>query len=1142
MRTTSLSRALIGGVTALTVTAGSLVAVVGPAHGKPPGSAGPVRPTPQEMRTRSDGFPITPVVGLVRAEDGDRYAERVVREVLERAGVMRIVTTSGRDPGTPVTVWLGDGDAVLTGLGVEDADSLAAEGYVLGAGRDADERGHVVLDGVDADGTFYAAHTLRQLVQPRPGMDWMPGVEVRDWPAMRYRGLIEGFYGTPWSHLDRLRLMDFLGAHKMNTFEYAPKDDPFHRERWRDPYPADKLAELKELVDRGRANHVDFDFALSPGLSICYTSEDDFQKLVAKFEALYDVGTRHFNIPLDDINYNVWHCDSDRERFGTGGGAAGEAQAFLLNRVQREWVEPKGDVAPLQMVPTEYYDASETPYKRALREELDETVIVMWTGIGVIPQSITVAQAQQAREVFGHEIIVWDNYPVNDYIAGRLPLAPFTGRENGLSRPLAGIVSNPMNQAAVSEIALSSFGDFGWNDAEYDARRSWEAATAEAAGGDPDVAAALRTFADLNWFDGTLHHEQSPVLARHVAEFWEVWQAGRPVEATAGLRAVLIDYRDAPDVIRDRLPDEDFVAQAAAWLDAAELWTNAMLGTVDMLEAQARGDGDAAWAARRRVDALVTQAKAIRDVRVPHSTTYPRIGDGVVDAFVDDGLATHDRWVGVRTSAPDPTTTMGTWADNVAGRMVDGDPETFYWSNRAPGPGDAVGVDFGAPREIGQIEVLMAKPSSPNDYIHSGVLEYSVDGTTWHALINGSTPDVRTTAPEGTTARYVRYRSTSDNDGNWLVVREFTVEILDDEVTTYRVTGAPPAASESSLAAAADGRLGTSYVGGRPAEPGEALVVTASRARPVDRVIVLQSGEPVPATLQLHDQRGAWVDAGVVTDAYTEVDVDAVTSDAFRLVWQGHQRAPQVAEVVPRYADVPVADLTVDPRSLEIERGDTATLDVVLSSTRAEAVTGRLTVDAPASWTVEPREAVVTVPRGEARTVDVKITVPDDAPLGDVDVVVTFAVGSDQVVRTVDARVYPATSNENAALRGIATASSVEQNLDRLRPEHVNDGDLSTRWASGYEDDEWVQVELPEAEHIGKVVLRWEAAFGKDYDVQMSDDGQQWRTLASVRGGDGGVDTIRVDATGRFIRMHGVDRATEWGYSLWEFELYPVDN
>ena len=141
---------------------------------------------------------------------------------------------------------------------------------------------------------------------------------------------------------------------------------------------------------------------------------------------------------------------------------------------------------------------------------------------------------------------------------------------------------------------------------------------------------------------------------------------------------------------------------------------------------------------------------------------------------------------------------------------------------------------------------------------------------------------------------------------------------------------------------------------------------------------------------------------------------------------------------------------------------------------------------------------------------------------------------------TVDATVYLATSDENSALSGTATASSVEQDLDQFQPQYVNDGDVSTRWSSGYSDEEWVQVELPAAEHIGKVVLRWEAAYGRDYDIQVSDDGQQWQTVATVRGGDGGVDRLRVDTTGRYFRMQGVDRATQWGYSLYELELYPV--
>lgn len=1135
----SVRRTFAAAAAGLLVAPLLISSVNGAAHAGPPEPAGDVRPVPQRMVERPDGFPITPVVGLVRSEDADPAAEAVVRSTLKSAGVRRVVTSDGSDPHTPVTVWLGDGDDVLAELEVEDADDLTAEGYVIGAGRDEEDRGHVVIDGVDADGTFYGAQTFRQLVQARTGRDWFPGVEVRDWPTMKYRGLIEGFYGTPWSHQDRLDLMDYLGTHKMNTFEYAPKDDPYHRQRWRDPYPQGKLAELGELVDGASANHVDFTFALSPGLSICYTSQADFEALIAKFESLYELGTRSFNIPLDDIDYNDWHCQSDIERFGTGPAAAGKAQAYLLNRVQREWVEPKGDVGPLQMVPTEYYNASESPYKRELRERMDEDIVVMWTGIGVVPQAITVEQAQQAREVFGHEILVWDNYPVNDYAAGRLLLAPYTGREPGLSEPLVGIVSNPMNQAAMSEIALASFGDFGWHDTVYDARESWEAALLEVAAGDERTAGALETFADLNWFDGRLHHTQSPVLAQHIEDFWTAWESGARGEAIASLRDVVDRYAAAPQVIRDGVPDQRFLDEAAAWLDAAELWMQAMGRAVDLVEAQTDGDGDAAWAARQDAVAMTEQAKAIRPEKEPHSSTYPHVGDGVVDEFIDRTLAAHDRWVGVTRSGAEPTTTLGTYQDNVPARMVDKDTETFYWSNQAPRGGDAVGVDLGQPREIGDVEILMGKPSSPNDYIHDGTLEYSVDGDTWHSLASGTTAEVRTTAPEGTVARYVRYRSLTNSD-YWLVVREFDVEVLDEDATTYTVTGEPPAAPGSRLQAAADGRLSTSYVAARPAAAGEALTVTASKTRPVDQVVVLQSSQsPVPATLQVRDSDGAWLDVGQVDDGYAEIHLDGVETDAFRLAWPDTTTAPEVAEIVPRYADVPIAALAVDPASLELERGQQTSLDVALTSTHGEDITGQLTVEAPEQWSVEPAETSVTVRRGEELTVDVAVTVPDDAQLGDATVRVSFAAAAESVDVTVPATVHLATTDENIAQGATATASSVEPNTTN-EPAYAVDGDPDTRWSSAHDDDAWLQVELAEPARIGKVRLLWEDAYGEDYDLQVSEDGVTWSTAARVRDGDGGVDTVRVDATGRYFRMQGVDRATRWGYSLYEFELYPV--
>jgi hyaluronoglucosaminidase len=310
----------------------------------------------------------------------------------------------------------------------------------------------------------------------------------------------------------------------------------------------------------------------------------------------------------------------------------------VLNAVQA-WVRARGDVHPLQTVPTEYHDLADTAYKRALRDHLDPDVVVHWTGIDVIPAAITVTEAARAREVFGHPILIWDNYPVNDYLPGRLPLAALTGRGPGLSAQVTGIISNPANQAAVSKVALFSFAGLGWHDEAYDARRDWSAALAERAGGDPGTTAALRAFADVSTYDARLHHTQAPELAAATSAFWRRWEAGDHEGAITGLRPSVRALATAPATIRAGVTDPAFADDAGAWLDATELWAAALDAALDLL---AHPSGRAP-AYRERIDTLIARANAIRDTRAPHGTTAPKIGDGVIDTFLDVAKATFDR-------------------------------------------------------------------------------------------------------------------------------------------------------------------------------------------------------------------------------------------------------------------------------------------------------------------------------------------------------------------------------------------------------------------------------------------------------------------------------------------------------------------
>ncbi|MCF4136649.1 discoidin domain-containing protein [Streptomyces sp. Tue 6430] len=124
---------------------------------------------------------------------------------------------------------------------------------------------------------------------------------------------------------------------------------------------------------------------------------------------------------------------------------------------------------------------------------------------------------------------------------------------------------------------------------------------------------------------------------------------------------------------------------------------------------------------------------------------------------------------------------------------------------------------------------------------------------------------------------------------------------------------------------------------------------------------------------------------------------------------------------------------------------------------------------------------------------------------------------------------------------GAATkASSQEWNLlTGYAAGRAVDGDPGTRWASGWSDDQWLQIDLGATHPVGRVTLDWERAYGKSYRIDLSTDGQNWRTVWSTASGDGGLDTARFTVTpARHVRVQGLARGTQWGYSLYEVGVH----
>lgn len=1122
-------------LTGLSAYAGAAGASVG-ASVSAPVTAPAVRPTPQQQTDRSDGFPVVTTVGLVTGSRTDPSALAVVKQALTSAGVTRFVTAddSQPTPDAPIDVWVGGPSenaasaAALAALNIPGPAGLPKDGYVLGIGRDSSDHARVVLSGADGAGTFYAAQTLRQLIVPAAGRNWLAGVAVRDWPSTPLRGVIEGFYGPPWSQADRLSQFDFFAATKQNTYVYSPKDDPYLRAKWSQPYPADQLAVIAQLVDRATSDHVQFTYALSPGLSICYSSDSDEQALVQKFQSMWDIGVRAFAIPLDDISYTTWNCSADQAKWGTGGAAAGEAQAFLLNRVQHDFIDTHPGAARLEMVPTEYYNVSDSPYKTAIRNDLDSRIVVEWTGVGVVPATITAGQAQQAETVFGHDILVWDNYPVNDYTTNRLLLGPYTGRDAAMTHYVIGVTANPMIEAEPSKIAEFTSGDYLWNSGAFDSHASWLAAIRYLG---HSAAPALKVFAENN-YSSILNSQESPVLAPLVDGFWRAYDSSGSVAAAA---QALGDYFDAmaaaPGQLADGMGDPAFIDEAKPWIDKLGLYGRAGRTAVDMLTAQRAGDGAAAWKDRMALQPLRKQLAAIAQ----------QVAPGVMDPFLTRAVDASNGWLGV-SGGVTPMTSMGTYDSDVPANMVDHDQSTYYWSNEAPSPGDYVGVDLGSAQPITGVDVTMSKATSPGDYIHQGVLEYSADGSSWTALTAVSNQaHVTVTAPAGTSARYVRLRATAAQL-NWVVVDEFTVTTG----STVTVTGTPAAASGSTLQAAADGDVTTAYVAATGPVPGDRLQVAFAKTRPLDAVAVLQDpAAPAAGDVQVQDSTGDWHSVGALTGGYTQLRTSGATAAAVRIVWAGGTVTPKVYEIVPWYADTPPAVLSVTPPVIDAEAGGgavSATVD--LKADRIQDLSGTVTVTAPTGWTVQPASSSTTLYRGTEQSIQLSIQVPAGASANGYEIPIAFTASGQTASGTLTVNVHPRTSSTNLATSGAATASCVEGNgaYPQFDPKYAIDGDMTTRWSSCYDDGAWLQVQLPAPATIGKVVLYWEAAYGKDYTIQTSTDGSTWTTAATTTNGNGGTDLVYLDSTptARYVRMQGVHRATQYGYSLWEFQIYPV--
>ncbi|MEC5164625.1 hyaluronoglucosaminidase [Flavobacterium sp. PL11] len=494
-----------------------------------------------------------------------------------------IFDTTSQNKAIPITISL---------LKTTDKNLNVSGGYTLKINNE-----FIQINVFDNRAAFYALQTLRQLKKGNS----LPLVDIVDFPDVLSRGSVEGFYGNPWSHVDRISQFKFYGALKLNTYIYGPKNDPYHSSpNWRKPYPEKEAKQIKELVQEAKNNEIDFTWAIHPGLDIKWNKTDSLA-ILNKFELMYDLGVRSYAVFFDDIS---------------GEGTKAEKQAQLLNYLQSQFVEKKKDVLPLIMCPTEYNKSWSNPkpdtYLDILGDKLHPSIHVMWTGDRVI-DDVSAADLDWINKRIKRKAYIWWNFPVSDYVRDHLLMGAAYGLDTTIKKELSGFVSNPMERAEASKVALFSVALYSWNLKSYEPMSAWYAAAKYVM---PEASDAFQLFNEHNSDLGANGHGyrrvESVLIKPIVDSFLAAYKNGNYSQELAS--KIKIEFENiipVADLIRSKSQNKNLLREIDPWLTQFNLLGKVGLETMLYLEAQQATNKALAWNHYLTIETLLDNIKVV---------------------------------------------------------------------------------------------------------------------------------------------------------------------------------------------------------------------------------------------------------------------------------------------------------------------------------------------------------------------------------------------------------------------------------------------------------------------------------------------------------------------------------------------------
>ncbi len=694
------------------------------------------------------GLIINPTPQAITIEEGKalNLSNGIVLKDKQKAFASDFGFLSFGKKGASLTIDFGTAVAAKNGV------KAVSGAYVL----KIDKKGITII-GFDDKGAFYGIQTLRQIAEsPISAEGSLPFLEISDYPDMKYRGIVEGFYGEPWSHQVRMSLIDFYGKFKLNSYLYGPKDDHYHSSpNWRLPYPEKEAQNIKELVDACNRNRVDFVWAIHPGKDIKW-NEEDYQNLVKKFDMMYDLGVRSFAIFFDDIE---------------GEGTNPVKQTELLNRLNKDFVEAKGNISSLVMCPTDYSKlwANPTPQGSLaiFGNTLDPSIDLFWTG-DVVCSDLT----KETMDWFNSRIkrpgYYWWNYPVTDYVRHIVMQGPVYGLDTTLTADdIVGFASNPMEHGEASKLALYSVADYTWNVGNYNPIDSWERGLTEVV---PNAIEAYRTFA--------IHSCDTETGYRR-AESWETetFRINNYTEQQfSNLMAEFDKVEKVPAQMEAGCENKALLNELRPWLtEFGKLGTRGKKALELIQLSKTATDADF-WNAYVQNLMNEEELKAYN----AHKSGTMKLQPFYENTMDDLSFNFYTKLTGENPLAYRGVGSFANLNTILSKLMFDNDTTTHYTSGTAQYTDAWIGADLRCERKVSEIAIQQGRNSVDDvDYFDNTVLEYSADGKNWLALTDSLQKQyVINWQGEPVNARYVRIRKLPSEKKNWATVRSFQVNPL----------------------------------------------------------------------------------------------------------------------------------------------------------------------------------------------------------------------------------------------------------------------------------------------------------------------------------------------------------------------------